>query len=554
MLSLIKSFKEADSQFRYIALELCAATVQDYIEQRYSPPIQLKAEDILYQAMAGIKHLHSLDIVHRDVKPHNVLISLPNSKNEVRCMISDFGLCKKLAAGRYSFSRRSGAAGTEGWIAPEMLDEKQRTTCAVDIFSMGCLFYYVLTEGRHPFGESLRRQANILCGDYNFKYLPGDEHYVSRKLIERMIAFDPDKRPSAQVILEHPFFWSTEKQLAFFQVLPLGHAGCVFHLKNLFNFLTRRSGYFREFQSISDYVLICPVDLRKFRSYRGTSVRDLLRAMRNKKHHYRQLPDPVKKTLGSVPDEFVSYFTSRFPQLLLHVYTAMECCSYERIMHPYYAIDAGKLARIEEERAQEEARSQEDFPSTVENGPGGDNGTDINEDLDVLLGRGGDADITKYQHEGVLAGLEASDPEKSNILQDQGKDILTLSPNSPENLPTTQMADTLHLSQTPHPNNSDIWPRGQSVDDVVLLPTSHLRPTVPKALQKSSPSPHRRRAEPHEQRWNSPEHRNTGSPQPQRRLFHDSSPSKDGSGSPSPRARHRRYQRKKASTSPSSFD
>ena len=39
---------------------------------------------------------------------------------------------------------------------------------------MGCVFYYVLTEGRHPFGESLRRQANILNGEYNFKYLPGD--------------------------------------------------------------------------------------------------------------------------------------------------------------------------------------------------------------------------------------------------------------------------------------------------------------------------------------------------------------------------------------------
>jgi serine/threonine-protein kinase/endoribonuclease IRE1 len=42
-------------------------------------------------------------------------------------MISDFGLCKKLAAGRLSFSRRSGAAGTEGWIAPEMLNEDHRT-------------------------------------------------------------------------------------------------------------------------------------------------------------------------------------------------------------------------------------------------------------------------------------------------------------------------------------------------------------------------------------------------------------------------------------------
>jgi len=42
-------------------------------------------------------------------------------------MISDFGLCKKLATGRLSFSQRSGVAGTEGWIAPEMLDSQQRT-------------------------------------------------------------------------------------------------------------------------------------------------------------------------------------------------------------------------------------------------------------------------------------------------------------------------------------------------------------------------------------------------------------------------------------------
>ncbi|CAG5132283.1 unnamed protein product, partial [Candidula unifasciata] len=53
---------EEDGQFRYIALELCAATVQDYIEHRYTPPVELKANDVLEQAMAGIAHLHSLDI------------------------------------------------------------------------------------------------------------------------------------------------------------------------------------------------------------------------------------------------------------------------------------------------------------------------------------------------------------------------------------------------------------------------------------------------------------------------------------------------------------
>ena len=68
-------------------------------------------------------------------------------------MISDFGLCKKLKIGRMSFSRRSGVAGTEGWIAPEMMTEEsaKRTTCAVDIFSLGLVYFYVLSKGSQFF-------------------------------------------------------------------------------------------------------------------------------------------------------------------------------------------------------------------------------------------------------------------------------------------------------------------------------------------------------------------------------------------------------------------
>ena len=51
-----------------------------------------------------------------------------------------------------SFSRRSGVAGTEGWIAPEMMTNDgqevlKRTTCAVDIFSLGLLYFYVISKG-----------------------------------------------------------------------------------------------------------------------------------------------------------------------------------------------------------------------------------------------------------------------------------------------------------------------------------------------------------------------------------------------------------------------
>ena len=61
-----------------------------------------------------------------------------------------------------------------------------------------------------------------------------------------------------------------------------------------------------------------------------------MRAIRNKKHHYRELPPDVMQSLGSLPDEFVDYFTSRFPKLILHVYEAMRMCSDEPMLDVYY--------------------------------------------------------------------------------------------------------------------------------------------------------------------------------------------------------------------------
>lgn len=61
-------------------------------------------------------------------------------------------------------------------------------------------------------------------------------------------------------------------------------------------------------------------EIGKYRKYDVLSVRDLLRLIRNKKHHYYELPQPVRSMVGTLPHGFYQYFESRFPSLLLHCY------------------------------------------------------------------------------------------------------------------------------------------------------------------------------------------------------------------------------------------
>ncbi|XP_052031665.1 serine/threonine-protein kinase/endoribonuclease IRE2 [Apodemus sylvaticus] len=329
---------ERGPQFHYIALELCQASLQEYVESPDLDRWGLEPTMVLQQIMSGLAHLHSLHIVHRDLKPGNILMAGPDSQGQGRVVISDFGLCKKLPAGRCSFSLHSGIPGTEGWMAPELLQlPPDSPTSAVDIFSAGCVFYYVLSGGSHPFGESLYRQANILSGDPCLTQLQEETHdkVVALDLVKAMLSLLPQDRPSAEWVLAHPLFWSRAKELQFFQDVSdwlekEPEQGPLVTALEAGSYKVVRENWYKHISAPLQ------ADLKRFRSYKGTSVRDLLRAMRNKKHHYRELPAEVRQTLGQLPSGFIQYFTQRFPRLLLHTHGAMRTCASESLFLPYY--------------------------------------------------------------------------------------------------------------------------------------------------------------------------------------------------------------------------
>ncbi|KAK7042383.1 hypothetical protein R3P38DRAFT_2890191 [Favolaschia claudopus] len=363
-------YQEAHSNFLYIALELCPATLADLIETPDRDAwrdiaVALDPKRALRQITGGLRHLHGLKLVHRDIKPQNILVSAGTGRGgakSYRMLISDFGLCKKLDIDQTSFlptNHGPMAAGTVGWRAPEILrgdvkldelgvpsDESSvssqgsatssasnstagkptRLTKSVDIFALGCLFYYTLTSGGHPFGDRFEREANIMKDTKNLQGLEhfGEEGEEAVNLISSMLHSEAQERPDTTTCLLHPFFWDPNRRLTFLQdasdrfeimcrdpkdpyllVLEKGALGIVGN-----DWLSRLDPLFLE-------------NLGKFRKYDGRSVQDLLRALRNKKHHYQDLPDKVKRNLGPMPEGFLAYFTRRFPRLFLHVHSVV---------------------------------------------------------------------------------------------------------------------------------------------------------------------------------------------------------------------------------------
>ncbi|XP_078484327.1 uncharacterized protein LOC100184126 [Ciona intestinalis] len=146
-----------EEDFVILFTELCDFSLKEYI----SKTITVKESDcpdsmkILGEAVQGIKYLHGLNVSHMDIKPGNFLFKQHTPETGMCCYvlkIIDFGLSKQLDSDRTATVSHD-VVGTRSYMAPEQFEEDFEPTLKADVFSLGLLFYYVLTKGKHPFGK-----------------------------------------------------------------------------------------------------------------------------------------------------------------------------------------------------------------------------------------------------------------------------------------------------------------------------------------------------------------------------------------------------------------
>lgn len=167
--------------------------------KKYRGPLPSYLE-VMTQLAEGLYYIHSLNLVHRDIKPHNVLIWVHPDGQSVVMKWADFGLSKPVSnRGTYTMTD---AQGTINWMSPELLgifyylpdhqienaagDEGLQGDEAIghrghvqsDVFATGCVFAYLLLGGRHPYGSPFTEvpgriyNGNIfhLEGELSFAY------------------------------------------------------------------------------------------------------------------------------------------------------------------------------------------------------------------------------------------------------------------------------------------------------------------------------------------------------------------------------------------------
>lgn len=177
--------------------------VFEYMDYDLMGYIKVSKCNLIYlmnQLISGIHHMHARRIVHRDLKPNNILVT---AKGILK--IADFGLARQLSATDYPYSSE---VVTLWYRAPELLLGASSYGCEIDIWSLGCIMYEMISKKPLLPGENNNAQL-ALCKKLNLSNLEKELTNIYKippfiiYIMCRCLTVSPIERITAQEIVEY---------------------------------------------------------------------------------------------------------------------------------------------------------------------------------------------------------------------------------------------------------------------------------------------------------------------------------------------------------------
>lgn len=192
--NIVKLFHTfSNSIYIIMIMELCDSTLSDILKQNKKFR-ESHTKKFVIQLLNAIEYLHSVNVVHRDIKLSNILLS------DYSIKLADFGLCALIQK-----NKRTTVCGTPNYIAPEII-AKTAYSFECDIWSIGVLIYTMLV-GTPPFHKKTAKEIYFSIKKNEWK-IP-ESCVISNEakdLLDKLLVREPSGRLSISEIFNHPFF------------------------------------------------------------------------------------------------------------------------------------------------------------------------------------------------------------------------------------------------------------------------------------------------------------------------------------------------------------